>query len=128
MDTAKSTSLLLAAIPLTQGLAIQKAQAEPIIPANDGIGTIAEPEGNTIEIRGGTVSRDGANLFHSFEQFGLNSNQIANFISHPEIQNILGRIVGGNPSIINGLIQVTGGNSHLFLLIQPDSSLGRMRG
>ena len=59
----------------------------------------------------------GANLFHSFQQFGLNSGEIANFMSNPQIQNILGRVVGGNPSVINGLIQVTGGgNANLFLM------------
>ncbi|WP_204104190.1 MULTISPECIES: CHAT domain-containing protein, partial [Spirulina sp. CCY15215] len=41
---------------------------------------------------------------------------IANFLSAPEIRNILSRVVGGNPSLINGLIQVTGGNSNLFLM------------
>ncbi|HBW56628.1 MAG TPA: hypothetical protein DEF27_02030 [Oscillatoriales bacterium UBA8482] len=43
-------------------------------------------------------------------------NQIINFISTPNIQNILGRINGGSPSFIDGLIQVTGGNSNLFLM------------
>ena len=62
------------------------------------------------------MAGDGSNLFHSFTQFGLNSNQIANFLSNPTIKNILGRVNGGNPSIINGLIQVTGGNSNLFLM------------
>jgi filamentous hemagglutinin family protein len=57
-----------------------------------------------------------ANLFHSFTRFGLDSNQIANFLSKPQIQNILGRVTGGDASIINGLIQVTGGNSNLYLM------------
>ena len=109
----KSAALLLAALPLAQGIAVKQAQAQLIVPAN---GTIAAPEGNTIEIRGGQLSSDGRNLFHSFEQFGLKSDQIANFISRPEIQNILSRVVGGNPSVINGLIQITGGNSNLFLM------------
>ena len=50
------------------------------------------------------------------EQFGLNTGQIANFLSNPQIQNILGRVVGGTPSVINGLIQVSGGNSNLYLM------------
>lgn len=49
-------------------------------------------------------------------KFGLTSNQIANFLSNPQIKNILGRVNGGEASIINGLIQVTGGNSNLFLM------------
>ncbi len=69
---------------------------------------------NQIDISGGT--RSGGNLFHSFGQFGLNAGQVANFQSNPNIQNILGRVTGGNASIINGTLQVTGGPSNLFLL------------
>lgn len=98
---------ILTAIPVT---------ANPITPALDGTNTIVTPDSSRFDIDGGTLSRDGANLFHSFQQFGLDSDQIANFLSNPSIQNILGRVVGGNPSMINGLIQVTGGNSNLFLI------------
>lgn len=97
--------------------------ARSIEPASDGTETLIESHtvcGNSctehLHIGGGTRSGDGQNLFHSFEQFGLNVDHIANFISQPQIQNILGRVVGGEPSIINGLIQVTGGNAHLFLM------------
>ncbi len=110
---------IIAVFPLV-GLGIYlpfpKALASSITAAPDGTGTIITPDGNRIDIKGGTLSGDGANLFHSFGQFGLDANQIANFLSHPNIQNILGRVTGGNPSVINGLIQVTGGNSNLFLM------------
>lgn len=46
----------------------------------------------------------------------MDKNQIANFISNPNIQNILGRVVSPEASIINGSIQVSGGNSNLFLI------------
>jgi len=90
--------------------------AQTITPAADGTGTIVNLNGQTYNITGGTLSGDGANLFHSFQQLGLDSGQIANFFSNPNIQNILGRVTGGNASIINGLIQVTGGNSNLYLI------------
>ena len=97
-------------------LASGQSQAQPITPQSgaDGTNTVVTPQGNRFDITGGT--RSGTNLFHSFEQFGLNSRQSANFVSNPEIQNILGRIVGGDVSVINGLIQVTQGNSNLFLM------------
>ncbi|MEQ9368384.1 MAG: CHAT domain-containing protein [Coleofasciculus chthonoplastes F3-SA18-01] len=95
---------------------VPPAQAQSITPAADGTDTKVTPEGNRLDIHGGTLSGDGANLFHSFEQFGLSPEQIANFISDPQIRNILGRVVGGDTSMINGLIQVTGGNSNLFLM------------
>ena len=92
------------------------AIAQSIVPAADGTNTIVTPEGDRIDITGGQISRDGVNLFHSFTRFGLSAEQIANFLSQPNIQNILARINGGEASFINGLIQVTGGNSNLFLI------------
>ena len=72
--------------------------------------------GNQFNIEGGTLSRNGANLFHSLEKLGLNRDQIANFLANPQVQNILTRVVGGDASIINGLIQVAGGNANLYLM------------
>ncbi len=115
-SAVRSISLLLAALPLLETISVTGVQAKPITPAADGTGTLVTPNGNRLDISGGQLSRDGANLFQSFQQFGLNQNQIANFLSNPNIQNILGRVVGGNASVINGLIQVTGGNSNLFLV------------
>jgi filamentous hemagglutinin family protein len=109
--------LLIVAIAfadLVTGIAPTLAQS--ITPNNDGTGTTVNTEGASIKIEGGSLSEDGANLFHSFEQFGLSESQIADFMSNPNIRNILGRINGGDPSVINGLIQVTGGNSNLLLM------------
>jgi filamentous hemagglutinin family protein len=103
-------------LPLAFGLWPTLSWAQPIVPAADGTGTQVTPTGNRYDITGGTPSTDGSNLFHSFDQFGLDANQTANFLSNPAIQNILSRVTGGKASIINGLIQVTGGNSNLFLI------------
>jgi filamentous hemagglutinin family protein len=91
-------------------------RAQSIVPATDGTGTVVTPTDTRFDITGGQTSSDGSNLFHSFTQFGLQPNQTANFLSSPSIQNILGRINGGDASFINGLIQVTGGNSNLYLM------------
>ena len=93
----------------------QTATAQ-ITPATDGTNTQITPNGNQFNIQGGQQSSDGTNLFHSFQQFGLTQGQTANFISNPSIRNILGRVVGGDASLINGIIQVTGGNANLFLM------------
>ncbi|MGL5083182.1 MAG: filamentous hemagglutinin N-terminal domain-containing protein, partial [Microcoleaceae cyanobacterium] len=90
--------------------------AQPIVPARDGTGTIVTPQDHQFDITGGQLSGDRTNLFHSFERLGLSEGQILNFLSSPEIQNILGRVTGGEASFIDGLIQVTGGNSNLFLM------------
>ena len=98
------------------------AQGQPITPAPDGTETRVIPQPisdqgiQQFNIDGGRRSANGANLFHSLQSFGLSADQVANFLSSPGIENILTRVVGGQPSLINGLIQVTGGNSHLFLM------------
>ncbi|MEH1957880.1 CHAT domain-containing protein [Nostoc sp.] len=107
---------VLAIVPLVTAMSAGLVQAQQIVPAADGTNTIVTPNGNRLDITGGTTSRDGVNLFHSFQQFGIQPEQIANFQASPALQNILGRITSGNPSIINGLIQVTGGNANLFLM------------
>ncbi|RMF23990.1 MAG: filamentous hemagglutinin N-terminal domain-containing protein, partial [Cyanobacteria bacterium J083] len=113
---AKQISLLLL-VAITASLNIFKSvQAKPIS-ANDGTGTnITNPIGNSnqFDIGGGTEA--GSNLFHSFQQFGLSEGQIANFLSKPNIQNILGRVTGGDVSVINGIIKMSGGNSNLYLI------------
>ncbi|WP_221644655.1 MULTISPECIES: filamentous hemagglutinin N-terminal domain-containing protein [unclassified Nostoc] len=106
----------LATLPLLGVIGVGQVQAQSITPAADGTNTVVTPDGKQFNITGGQTSQDGANLFHSLTKFGLSQDQIANFISKPEILNILTRINGGDPSVINGLIQVTGGKSNLFLM------------
>lgn len=84
--------------------------------ANDGTGTVVDQQGQAFDISGGSLSGDGSNLFHNFADFNLSASQIATFLSTPDLQNILSRISGGNPSYIDGLLQVSGGNANLFLL------------
>jgi filamentous hemagglutinin family protein len=95
---------------------LAQATNPSILPAPDGTGTQIIPNGNRLDIGGGQLSGDRANLFHSFTRFGLTETQIANFLSNPEIRTIFARIAGGEPSIINGMLQVSGGNTNLFLM------------
>ncbi|OZH55866.1 hypothetical protein AFK68_01830, partial [Hydrocoleum sp. CS-953] len=105
----KALTIILGALAIAP-----PANSQPITPANDGTGTTVTPQGNQFNIEGGT--RNGANLFHSFDKFNVPTNKTANFLTTPDTQNILGRVTGGNASYINGLIQVLGGNSNLFLM------------
>ncbi|MEQ9481988.1 filamentous hemagglutinin N-terminal domain-containing protein, partial [Coleofasciculus sp. F4-SAH-05] len=95
---------------------VHPINAQSITAEPDSAGTIVTIDGEQYNISGGSLSGDGNNLFHSFQDFGLDANQVANFLSTPQIQNILGRVVGGNASLIDGLIQVTGSNANLFLM------------
>ena len=90
------------------------AYAQSIVPARDGLNTSVNKIGNQYNISGGTQA--GANLFYSLQKLGLSTGEIANFFSSPRVQNILTRVTGGEASLINGLIQVTGGNSNLYIL------------
>jgi len=92
------------------------ANAQPIVPEPGGTGTVTTREGNRTNIGGGRRSGDGGNLFHSFTRFDVESGTVANFLSDPSIANILARVVGGDASRIDGLVRVSGGSSHLFLI------------
>ncbi|MCT7973620.1 ShlB/FhaC/HecB family hemolysin secretion/activation protein [Laspinema olomoucense] len=71
------------------------------------------PNGNIIEINGGTVR--GNNLFHSFQEFSLFTGETVFFNNNLTLENIFSRITGGNPSNIDGVIQANGA-ANLFLL------------
>lgn len=68
---------------------------------------------NQLVITGGTQA--GNNLFHSFSEFSIGSNQTAYFNNNLAIQNIFSRITGGEVSTLNGLIKASG-NASLFLI------------
>src|SRR5215831_18924749 len=103
------TSLVQAAAPITpSGLNTQVNLSQ------------TPPAGKTqFDITGGTRPGGGPNLFHSFGQFNVPNNNIANFLNNSGLptSNILGRVTGGNISNIFGTIQTTGfGNANLFMM------------
>ena len=123
-DSQKSAILLVAVLAIANHLTPTTAIAQSIVPANDGTQTLVTREGKRYKIEGGTRSSDSLNLFHSFTRFGLNASEIAHFLSSPNLQNILARVGGSEPSIINGLIQVTDGNPNLYLMNPAGIVLG----
>ena len=92
------------------------AFAQAITPAPDGTGTRVNQTGNQYTITGGSTSGNGRNLFHSLQRLGLSSAEIANFQANPALQNILTRVVGGDASVIDGLLRVSGGDANLFII------------
>ncbi|MEB3831914.1 CHAT domain-containing protein [Phormidium sp. CCY1219] len=112
----QTTSALLAAICSAATLAPAPLRAQPIVPAADGTDTQVTRDGDRFTIEGGTPSQNNTNLFHSFEQFNLDPGQTADFRANPQLLNIFSRVVGGDPSVINGLLEITGGNPNLYLI------------
>lgn len=97
--------------------ACQAQVIPPITPS--GLHTVVTTQGNVHNITGGTRPGNGPNLFHSFGNFSVPANTVANFLNDAALPttNILGRVTGGNVSSIFGTIQTTGfGNANLFLM------------
>ncbi|MEL7359391.1 MAG: CHAT domain-containing protein [Cyanobacteria bacterium J06560_6] len=108
----------------------ETVQAQPIIATPDGTGTVVTQQGDNTTITAGTHSPDGTNLFHSFETFSLEAGHSANFVADPSVQNVLSRVSGGDPSVINGQLSVEGaGQPNLYfmnpagVLIGPEANV-----
>lgn len=77
--------------------------------------TTAAVEGTQIEIMGGAQSADGENLFHQFESFNVETLETVTFIAPESVDNIFGRIQGGQISTIDGGLAVSN-QANLWLL------------
>jgi filamentous hemagglutinin family protein len=58
----------------------------------------------------------GGNLFHSFQDFNLQPFESATFSGPNQIQNVISRVTGGNPSNIDGTIRLTIPNADFYFL------------
>ena len=84
------------------------------VTADPSAGTQVERDNTTLNITGGTTVGN-TNLFHSFSNFSITSEELVNFQNAPTIKNILVRVTGRNPSDIQGTLQ-TQGKANLFLM------------
>lgn len=106
------------------------AQAQSqLTPAADETGSVVTQQGSRFDITAGSHSANGANLFHSFEEFSVGTGDHATFVTTPTVQNILTRVTGENASVIDGHLQVQGSSANLFfmnpsgILIGPNAQL-----
>jgi filamentous hemagglutinin family protein len=111
-----SFTIFLAILGCFTSTQIAKVQAQVITPDNTlgNENSVVNTVGNRDTINGGALR--GANLFHSFQEFGISGGREAYFANPAGIQNILSRVTGGNPSNILGKLGVLGGNANLFLI------------
>ena len=81
---------------------------------SDGtVNTQVTQDGNTAEITGGETR--GGNLFHSFQDFSVTTQNEAFFNNADDISNVFSRVTGGNISNIDGAIRANG-SANLFLI------------
>ena len=73
---------------------------------NDKLYDISQDLGKTV----------GSNLFHTFDRFNLKQGEIAQFSGHDSIQNVISRVIGGEPSFINGTLRSTIPNADFYFL------------
>ncbi|MEH2237474.1 beta strand repeat-containing protein [Nostoc sp.] len=101
-----------------------QAQQSNIVPDNtlgaESSQIIGNFQGLPIEIITGGATR-GINLFHSFQEFNISEGRGAYFLSpSADIQNILARVTGNNPSEILGKLGTSGSSSPNLFLINPN--------
>lgn len=86
-------------------------------------------EGPNYEIVSRYGHLSGTNLFHSFEQFNIHSDESATFSGPGSVQNIISRVTGPKPSWIDGKLgsSVPGANLYILnprgMMFGPNASL-----
>jgi filamentous hemagglutinin family protein len=96
-------------------IVVSAAQAQVIPDHTLGTGnnSITSTVGNRTDITGGL--QRNSSLFHSFQQFSINTNQQVYFANPVSVRNIFSRVTGGSLSSIDGLLGVAG-SANLFLI------------
>ena len=106
-------SLLIGGLIL-QGILPTFSHAASNITSDGTMGTAVSQAGTTYNIDGGTIR--GTNQFHSFGLFSVGTGDTASFNGPSGIANIIGRVTGGQQSIIDGILKSTITGANLYLL------------
>ncbi len=80
------------------------------------MGSAGQLKGPDYAIKAGYGQQAGANLFHSFQQFNINTSESATFSGPESVQNIISRVTGGKSSWIDGRIFSTIAGANMYFL------------
>lgn len=86
------------------------------ISTDGSLGAKVRLEGPDIRITSDLGQIKGQNLFHSFSQFNIQTNESATFSGPASVENVISRVTGGNASYIDGKLQSTIDGADLYLL------------
>lgn len=123
--TTVQRNACLALVPLIGSLLpIAKAHGQNIA-SDDAVKTqIKNVNSQHFDIRGGQLSEDHTNLFHSFDRFDITAEPTANSITEPAVQHVEERVSSHAASRIEGKFQFGGSNANLYLMNSADGRLG----
>ncbi|MBE9067383.1 CHAT domain-containing protein [Leptolyngbya cf. ectocarpi LEGE 11479] len=117
MEVLTKATVALTLLPVIGG-SIALATTAPVLAQTilptDTTTQVSVSDQDVIDISGGTQA--AGNIFHSFDQFSLGQQQTANFITALTTDTVIGQVIGGTTSTIDGLLKITGSSADLYLV------------
>lgn len=101
-------------LAISSALLCTSLAAQVVTDGTTGTATTVQGPNYIIDQSLGTLS--GNNLFHSFTQFDVLSNQSALFTGDSNISNVISRVTGGTVSQIQGTIKSEVGNADFYFI------------
>ena len=102
--------------PISIAMLVFAPVTKAIVTLDGTLGSAGSLTGPNYAIPAEVGQTRGANLFHSFGQFSLTSRESATFNGPRDIQNIIGRVTGGEISNIDGLVRSSITSANLYLI------------
>lgn len=109
------TYLLIIAVVMTINILNFQSPGHSQVIFDGSMGTDARLNGPDYDIKASYGQQAGANLFHSFRTFNINTNESAIFSGPESVRNIISRVTGGS-SWIDGRLASTVTGADLYLL------------
>ncbi|MCB1919139.1 MAG: filamentous hemagglutinin N-terminal domain-containing protein, partial [Candidatus Competibacteraceae bacterium] len=98
------------------GLTFSASVAQAQVTLDGTLGPAGPLSGPNYAIPAEVGQQHGGNLFHSFGQFSIQQGESATFSGPNSVNNIIGRVTGGQASTIDGLLRSTIPGANLYLL------------